>query len=353
MAEKNKDVGSPESMNTRWWESYLVRYFIGFIVGAGCVATIVGQFVSAQFLGSLVSVSNGKPDWSVIFWMLALGGLGYCYIASTPITVLHAGRYGRGAIDSQSRHFWLSWVIVLLVSSIPGFTVNCFIYPALGGPLLVILVALLIYLGKSAKEEKNQCLTKKCVFIYSTGIWCLMLLIVALVINSFLAIKTPSWILPLLILGFPIVWIGFAQYAVLWRLLFEQKEVEEFYKRLFHARRQPNARDVRDTYTHLREHSNSVFIVLVELCLLALVFSLVRISSSSGHPPDLGVFFQILGVGVAVWVLPTVFMWSRANAMENSFSADPAGFLGLSVDNNPPSNQGAAQNDVSVERKPL
>jgi hypothetical protein len=139
---------------------------------------------------------------------------------------------------------------------------------------------------------------------------------------------------------------------VLWRLLFEQKEVEVFYKKLFHARRQPNARDVRDTYTHLREHSNSVFIVLVELCLLALIVALVQIHSTNVGALNLGKFFQILGVGVAIWVLPTVFMWSRANAMESSFSGDPVGFLGLSVNDESTSAQAVTQQDAADKAKP-
>ncbi|MEZ5705861.1 MAG: hypothetical protein R3E56_11610 [Burkholderiaceae bacterium] len=319
-------------MNTRWWESYLVRYFIGFIVGAGCVATIASHFVTDESLGKLVSISkDGKPDWSVIFWMLSLAGLGYCYVASTPITVLHAGRYGRGPVDSQSRYFWLSWILVLLTSSIPGFTSACFLYPIAGLLLCSALLMLLVRMGKLARSAVDVS-DKKNVVVISTCLWFLMLLVITLSINHFLPIKSPSWVLPVLILGYPIVWIGFVQYAVLWRLLFEQEKVEDFYKKLFHARRQKNARDVRDTYTHLREHSNSVFSVLIEFWLLAFIFSLINIYSLTFGKLDLGNFFQILGIGVAIWVLPTVFMWSRANAMESSFSTDPIGFLGSSVD---------------------
>lgn len=329
MAGKSKDTNGSESMNTRWWESYLVRYFIGFIVGSGCVATIASQFVTPQALSNLVSISkDGKPDWSVIFWMLSLAGLGYCYIASTPITVLHAGRYGRGPIDSQSRHFWVSWVLVLLISLVPGFTSRCL--PPTVGPVLIIFLLVAITGFNESVSKKNSKVSKKELFIRFASAWFFLLLAIVLSINFFLPSRTPNWVLPILILGFPIVWIGFVQYAVLWRLLFEQEKVEDFYKKLFHARRQENARDVRDTYTHLREHSNSVFIVLVELCALALIFSLIKIQSISNNGAvDLGGFSQLLGVGVAVWVLPTVFMWSRANAMESSFSNDPDGFLGL------------------------
>lgn len=328
MTDKSKDQSPPESMNTRWWESYLVRYFIGFIVGAGCVATIASQFATVQSLSNLVSVSkDGKPDWSVIFLTLSLAGLGYCYLASTPITVLHAGRYGRGSIDGQSRYFWLSWILVLLISSVPGFTSRC-VPPAVGVLVVICFLALIVYCHSSFSKTDNKLSQKKRLLCYAV-LWFCLLLFIVLSINFFLPLKTSKWVLPVLILGFPIIWIGLVQYAVLWRLLFEQQQVEDFYKKLFYARRQPNARDVRDTYTHLREHSNSVFIVLVEVCLLALIFSLIKIQTiiQGNAAIDLASFLQLLGVGVAVWVLPTVFMWSRANAMESSFSDDPASFL--------------------------
>ena len=71
------------------------------------------------------------------------------------------------------------------------------------------------------------------------------------------------------------------QYAVLYRLLSDQGLSERFYAHLFDARRQTNAKDVRDTYTHLREHSNSIFIVLLELCVVAFIIGAARLSNSS------------------------------------------------------------------------
>lgn len=297
MTDKSKDQSPPESMNTRWWESYLVRYLIGFIVGAVCVATIASQFVSVQSLSNLVSASkDGKPDWTVLFLMLSLAGLGYCYLASTPITVLHAGRYGRGSIDGQSRHFWLSWILVLLFSSVPGFT-SRELPPAIGVLLVICSLAVIVYCNFSFSKTDNKRSPKKRLLWYTSAWFCLLLFIV-LSINFFLPLTTSNWVLPVLVLGFPIIWIGLVQYAVLWRLLFEQQQVEDFYKNLFYARRQSNARDVRDTYTHLREHSNSVFIVLVEVCLLALIFSLIKIKTIITHNDavELGSFFHLLGV---------------------------------------------------------
>ena len=41
MTDKSKDQSAPESMNTRWWESYLVRYFIGLLLGQGALQRLL------------------------------------------------------------------------------------------------------------------------------------------------------------------------------------------------------------------------------------------------------------------------------------------------------------------------
>lgn len=80
MIEKRslKDSPPAELLNTRWWESYLVRYFVGFIVGIGCVALIAHQLdLIAKVTAFLGGNGLQKPDWSALVFLLALAGLGY------------------------------------------------------------------------------------------------------------------------------------------------------------------------------------------------------------------------------------------------------------------------------------
>ncbi len=76
--------------NSRWWETYLVRYITGSVVGA----VIVYQILSV----SDVTVPVGFPKWFELkaetLMLLGAIGFAYCYIASAPITFLHAIRVG-------------------------------------------------------------------------------------------------------------------------------------------------------------------------------------------------------------------------------------------------------------------
>lgn len=137
-----------EPANNRWWESYLVRYFLGFIVGAFCVVVLAWKFgLVAKWLEATAVVQGQgkeptKPDWSYISFAVALLGLGYCYLASTPITVLHAARYGRGGISSLSRYFWFGWGMTLMVSMVSLGRFSAFSWePTISGIVFAICVA--------------------------------------------------------------------------------------------------------------------------------------------------------------------------------------------------------------------
>ncbi len=348
-----------EPTNNRWWESYLVRYFLGFIVGAFCVVVLAWKFgLVAEWLKATAVVKEQgkeptKPDWSYISFAVALLGLGYCYLASTPITVLHAARYGRGGIGSLSRYFWFGWGIALVVSMVSLGRFSALSWePPISGIVFVICVAASLGLYKSRDDEEifppvpadnvtgpryrpkgedgsalpthSPTYQATQTLVFAFGIWSL--------VSFFCGIwesTTSPQTFQLLIFGTPVLWIGGMQYAVLWRLLGEEPMVNRFYAHLFHARRQEGGRDVRDTYSHLREHSNSIFVVLIELCWLALVLGLSSLDklpvSSAKGPVHGGVPYVFFAVGI--WMLPTVFMWSRANAMERFFSENPAVFL--------------------------
>ncbi|HJV75966.1 MAG TPA: hypothetical protein VJ654_17225 [Noviherbaspirillum sp.] len=130
------------------------------------------------------------------------------------------------------------------------------------------------------------------------------------------------------ILSMPAFWILIGQYVVLYRLLHEKEAFFAFYAKLFKARRMKNARDVRDTYTHLREHSNSVFIVVIELSLLALFMAVSgSISSHKGTVVPNESIGALVVFSLALWMVPTVFMWARANSLEVEFSENPSSYL--------------------------
>jgi len=87
----------------RWWEFYAVRYAMGTVVGAIvfyflCLATPVLKPLLFEATATPGTVPGATPlpsiklD-SVQLTLLAAYGLVYCYIASAPILVFHAGRF--------------------------------------------------------------------------------------------------------------------------------------------------------------------------------------------------------------------------------------------------------------------
>jgi hypothetical protein len=343
---------SGTSPNTRWWESYLVRYFVGFIIGSICVAFLGLQLGFKDWVAEMIAPNTYKPDWSSLVIGLALVGLGYCYLASTPITVMHAGRYSAGPLDSQSRYVWLGWAVanclVIFAENVRGVSAQTWFLFTLICALLLLVDMYPSWYERTAKAkhagppevEKILPLTKELpkqtTFPPSSGqmlsrsvIWAGLIYSSSHAVTAKYGGAAPTYVASLVIFGAPIIWIGLAQYAVLFRLLADERVNFAFYGQLFDARKRPGASDVRDTYTHLREHSNSVFIVLVEVCAAALIFSVAKMfSSGSPATVDMAKFIPLLLAGIGIWMLPTVFLWSRANAMERHFAYYPSHFLG-------------------------
>jgi hypothetical protein len=94
MADTSKSDGG-----SRWWEFYTVRYAMGTVVGAivfyflcATVPALKPLLFDSAVAGVEPKISAIKLD-SVQLGLLATYGLVYCYIASAPILVLHAGRF--------------------------------------------------------------------------------------------------------------------------------------------------------------------------------------------------------------------------------------------------------------------
>lgn len=328
----DKKSDSAEAPSTRWWESYLVRYFLGFIVGCifvvivGVKFDVLDQFI--KHLSSTVPTAGGKPDWTAITLLVAILGLGFCYIASTPITVLHAGRYGRGWFDGQSRYFWVSWILLGGIGFVTDFLStglnlgsNCWLES------IAILLSCFLMYGNHHSEKPIDEKNLRNALLFFVSVW--LLFFWGFVGRFFSAIEVTDksekiwWILSI-----PAFWVLVGQYAVLYRLLREKDKLFEFYKKLFKARRMKSAKDVRDTYTHLREHSNSIFVVVIEISLFALFMATSNLYKKYKNDNyDLEYFGAISVFFLVMWMIPTVFMWARANSLELDFSENPNSYL--------------------------
>lgn len=94
--------------SNRWWETYLVRYVTGSVVGAGIV------------YGISRVIWPEMPMWyqmnSATLLTLGFAGFAYCYIASAPITFLHAMRVKtKKAIEIRR---WLPSVLIIAIFAV-------------------------------------------------------------------------------------------------------------------------------------------------------------------------------------------------------------------------------------------
>src|ERR1043165_8871396 len=116
---------SSSSSRPRWWEDYLVRYFTGTLVGTVCVFVLVTDVFFPTGLSEpakgLFSSSDKEPTWLRVIALVLAGGA-YCYLASVPITVFHAGRMVRTGMNGLARKAWYVWwalaFIVALLSTL-------------------------------------------------------------------------------------------------------------------------------------------------------------------------------------------------------------------------------------------
>jgi hypothetical protein len=108
-------AGKSES---RWWEYYVLRYFVGTVVGAIAIVFLVklpdSPLRGFPLIGELSSLQvKDMPALIVI----ALGAFGftYCYIASTPMLLLHATRAQLGLSPLRLRwRFWLPTSVAII-----------------------------------------------------------------------------------------------------------------------------------------------------------------------------------------------------------------------------------------------
>lgn len=368
MSEEKKSTNT--GANTRWWESYLVRYFSGAIVGAICLLTImlyadwrlydsahISLLNSKQAMathtatGPLIaapSASSQSLSMSVLAFVLVAGGLVYSYIISAPITVIHYGRSGKSWLERHVRYFWLGWVLSLLTLQVISIAIGVSVIArcwVIWATLLVVSFAYLLAfseptkclgtldsqkgsvpLGRKAKRSIEASRNR-----LSAIAWGCLLFALVLLVSRILNFHGRPAVVSLMAFSLPTLFVGGMQYVTLFRIFETETALHRFYRLLTRARTLENSKDVRETYTHLREHSNATFIVLLELCFSAFLIFCIEVfatrlgdghsASSSGGVSE-SMVSAVLFL-IAFWMVPNLFMWSRANKLEEDFAKRP------------------------------
>lgn len=317
------DSAKPGETSSRWWEFYAVRYAMGTVVGAIvfcflCRGTPLEFLLRGTPLEPLIhgtaasptpaepsdtytlkleashsrsagppraysikleaSRSSSAPATSIAadairldvthLALLAVCGLVYCYIASAPILVLHAGRFLSGRwIKLTSR--WVKCLSVVLVV------------------VLFPLSPLVAYGVLGRLESWRYCI------IGYFAVAGLLVIVLQYVVSSWALIESRHL---------------FAFYGT----LAENREI---------ALSPERARGgIVDSYRHLREHGNSFFIVLLEILLAAILVGARLIVSNESDPSSLGYL-----VVIVAWVFPAACVWGIGTLFEREFSESYSG----------------------------
>lgn len=333
MSEASAESGNPQ----RWWEGYLVRYFLGFIVGVICVIALgIQTFTThAALFNSKTSIPVENQLFKVpelsfapIAVTFALLGFAYCYIASSPITVLHSTRMMNTWFHRHSRSFWMAWALTLMLHFIfPGAYADykgSLVFPCIG---LLVSIAVLMALSRWSPTSSPGGRIKGRKLLCNIFVGTCAILFCLIIAKSHASISTL-----LTAFALPVMWILLGQYWTLFALLRDDdSQFIDFYKKISKARQKPGSRDIRESYTHLREHANSVFVVLIELCILAGLLVLRQLQPAFMNPGDPvaleTAYWKSVLILTGIWLVPTVFMWSLANRLERRFSDSSGDFI--------------------------
>ncbi|BAK77480.1 hypothetical protein NH8B_2681 [Pseudogulbenkiania sp. NH8B] len=90
MASENlQPVNNNSSSAGNWWEGYIIRYALGSLVGAVICWKLINDIDKKIPVKDFIQTKDDITRYVVLLLM----GLCYCYVASSPMLVLHVSRY--------------------------------------------------------------------------------------------------------------------------------------------------------------------------------------------------------------------------------------------------------------------
>ncbi|WP_202371065.1 hypothetical protein [Pseudomonas sp. MWU318] len=188
-----------------WWEFYGIRYAQGTVIGAMIVYFLFSQNSN---LKKLLFMPTEAKDFGVAhLTLLAIYGLTYCYIASAPILVMHAGR---------------ALIFKSAVNPTPykGASIRIL-------SLLTISIGIPAFLSSTNKISNAE-----------TGALTAYLILVLLQLQIVTRIISGSWSIAI-----------------------------TFYTAIIDKRKEPKHAEYIESYRHMREHGNSFLIVIFQMLL--------------------------------------------------------------------------------------
>lgn len=253
---------------SRWWEFYAVRYAMGSVIG-GVIFFFLCK-TNPALKPILFGAENGRLDGTLIV-LFAAFGLTYCYLASAPMLVFHAGRF---LLDSPEKR-----------------SVSCRRLAITLLPPALLSVA-----------------------FYFTGHW---------IISSELWNIGRIFFTFVLALASLVIWL---QCLAVILTLRRSKQLLRFYQKLA-TKRTSSTNGIVESYRHLREHGNSFAIVVLEIVLAILLFTVGNfapilaekniLSTTTLQPLDYAIYYVAV---LLIWTLPAACVWLISTYFEREFS---------------------------------
>ncbi len=206
----NQATLPPEKSDDRWWEFYVIRYAMPSVIGFLILWGMRSEFTA------FTSIISESANIKIIGEISLFAGLGfvYCYVASTPILVMHCCRYNLKRFNQM---------------------------PTFAG---LVTVALILFTA----------------LVVSLKGW-----------SNFFSMQYA--LVPLVIFGLILIII---QFCLLLDLRLGYKDFGRFYRELESKRKQLG--ELKNTYQHMREHGNSALIVVLEVVLAGFLYSLIQVA---------------------------------------------------------------------------
>lgn len=111
--------------SNRWWEFYFIRYFVGSVLGSLIITALA--FHPDSSLSDVIAKLFDFDDTNLLtlksdhFWVILSFGIAFCYIASSPILVMHALR-AHFDFQSDTDITCKAWFFRLIIIALPlGF----------------------------------------------------------------------------------------------------------------------------------------------------------------------------------------------------------------------------------------
>lgn len=273
---------------TRWWEGYLVRYFMPSIAGIAIIlwlSTIAGDdFRSLLFLPQDVKDLNSQN----LILLILYANL-YCYVASYPILGFHVTRVIDFKNDRWPNKWWLDGYILSLilgalsffVSIKAGSAVSFFLAFASVGIFILFQIFRIVYGLRVRRKYQGLEEDASPIFAFAYS------LAKRRSVIEEIEEKTSQ--------------SGNSNYGE-----------ESLTGKIRTSRWRP---EFIDTYRHMREHGNSAFIFFLELCLAGFVYAILAYPCKSA-------FFQLSAIGLlfALWAVPAVLVHLLGQDLERRFS---------------------------------